>query len=65
MGQTITVDGMSCEHCEETVRDALISVDGVTAASVDRDASTAEIEGTAATADLLSAVEDAGYETSA
>ena len=65
MGQTITVDGMSCEHCEETVKDALTSVDGVTAASADREASTAEIEGSAATDDLLAAVEDSGYEASA
>lgn len=65
MGQTITVEGMSCEHCEETVEDALESIGGVTAASADRDASAAEIEGSAATDDLLAAVEDAGYEASA
>jgi copper chaperone CopZ len=65
MGQTITVDGMSCEHCEETVKDALESVAGVTAASADREASTANIEGSAATDDLLAAVDDAGYDASA
>jgi len=64
MGQTITVEGMSCEHCEKTVTDALTSVAGVTAASTDRNESTAEIEGSAATDDLLTAVEDAGYEAS-
>jgi hypothetical protein len=37
----------------------------VTAASANRDASTAEIEGSTAIDDPLSAVEDAGYETSA
>jgi len=65
MGQTITVEGMSCEHCEETVEDALESVDGVTAASADRDTSAATVEGAAATDDLLAAVDDAGYEASA
>jgi len=64
MGQTITVEGMSCEHCEKTVTDALTSVAGVTAASADRNESTAEIEGSAATDDLLMAVEDADYEAS-
>jgi len=65
MSTTLTVEGMSCEHCEETVTDALQSVDGVTAASVDRDAGTAEVEGDADEATLADAVEDAGYSASA
>lgn len=66
MSQTITVEGMSCEHCEETVEDALEAVDGVTAASADREAAaTVTVEGSAATDDLVAAVADAGYEASA
>jgi len=65
MGQTITVDGMSCERCEKTVEEPLESRAGVTAASADHAASTAAIEGSAATDDLLAAVEAAGYEASA
>jgi len=64
MSQTITVEGMSCEHCEATVVDALESVGGVTAASADRETAEATIEGEAATADLLAAVDDAGYDAS-
>jgi copper chaperone len=64
MGQTITVEGMSCGHCAETVADALESLAGVTAASADHATSTVEIEGSAATDDLLAAIEDAGYEAS-
>ncbi|WP_394348588.1 heavy-metal-associated domain-containing protein [Halonotius roseus] len=40
------------------------SVTGVTAASADREAAQATVEGDAATDDLLAAVEDAGYEAS-
>ncbi|TQQ82737.1 heavy metal transporter [Halonotius terrestris] len=65
MSQTITVEGMSCAHCEETVEDALEAVDGVTEARADREAATATVEGSAASDDLVAAVEDAGYEVSA
>lgn len=64
MGQTITVEGMSCEHCEQTVEEALKDVDGVTSATADHDAATATIEGTADPDILSTAVEEAGYDVS-
>ena len=65
MSQTITVDGMSCEHCEQSVEEALASVQGVQSVEVDLDAAQATIEGDAATQDLITAVDEAGYEASA
>ena len=65
MPQTITVDGMSCAHCEETVEDALESLADVTAASADHETDAVDVEGSARTHDLVRAVEAAGYETSA
>jgi copper chaperone len=65
MPQTITVEGMSCGHCEETVEAALESLADVTAASADHETDAVDIEGSAQTDDLLRAVEDAGYEASA
>lgn len=65
MVQTITVKGMTCEHCERTVEDALEGIDGVTAATADRDAESATIEGSAESGVLVSAVEEAGYDASA
>lgn len=65
MSQTITVEGMTCEHCEQTVEDALEALDGVTAASADRDAETATVEGGAEPDTLVDAVEEAGYDASA
>ena len=62
MRRTITVEGMTCEHCEEAVETALEDVEGVSDATADRDAGTATIEGAADDPDLREAVESAGYE---
>ncbi|MFC6764944.1 CopZ family metallochaperone [Natrinema soli] len=65
MSRTITVEGMSCEHCEQTVEDALEGVSGVDSVDVDREAERATVEGDAETAALVEAVDEAGYESSA
>lgn len=61
MSTTITVEGMSCEHCEQTVEEALEAVSGVTAVTVDRAAAEASVDGDVDTSALIAAVEDAGY----
>jgi copper chaperone CopZ len=65
MTQTITVEGMTCEHCEQTVEEALEEVEGVTSATADRDSESATVEGSAERDELVTAVEDAGYDASA
>lgn len=65
MSTTLTVEGMSCEHCEQTVVDALESVEGVESASADREREQATIEGAADVETLVAAVEDAGYAAAA
>jgi len=65
MALTITVTGMSCEHCEQTVTEALEGVSGVTSASVNREAEQATVEGDVEPDALVAAVENAGYEASA
>ncbi|WP_435185985.1 heavy-metal-associated domain-containing protein [Halobellus sp. EA9] len=62
--RTITVEGMSCGHCEQTVEEALESVAGVESATADRDAESATVEGDADVDSLVAAVDDAGYEAS-
>ena len=62
---TITVEGMSCGHCEATVEEALEGVSGVTDATADRATNSASGEGDADAGTLVRAVEDAGYEASA
>lgn len=65
MSQTITVEGMSCEHCEQTVEEALEEIDGVLGATADRETDSATIEGSATSETLVRAVEKAGYSASA
>jgi copper chaperone len=65
MSTTLIVEGMSCEHCEQSVEEALEALPGVTAASADREREQATVEGDADTAQLVQAVEDAGYSASA
>ncbi|MDS0243858.1 MULTISPECIES: heavy metal-associated domain-containing protein [unclassified Haloferax] len=65
MTQTITVEGMTCGHCVQTVEDALREVSGVTDANADREAEQASVDGDADIKALVKAVEDAGYTASA
>lgn len=65
MAQKITVEGMTCGHCEGTVEDALESVTGVSEASADRESDSVAVEGTADPDALIAAVEGAGYDASA
>lgn len=61
MTTTISVDGMSCEHCEQTIEEALHDVAHVSDARADRETETATVEGDPDTAALVQAVEEAGY----
>ena len=61
MSSTITVEGMSCGHCEQTVENALHGIDDVSDARADREAETATVEGDPDTTELVEAIEDAGY----
>ncbi|WEL17328.1 Copper chaperone [Halorhabdus sp. SVX81] len=65
MPQTLTVTGMSCEHCEQTVQEALEAVDGVASATADHESEQATVDGDAEPDTLIEAVEDAGYEAKA
>ena len=64
MATTLTVEGMSCEHCEQTVAEALTEVSGVENVVVDREDERATVEGEADTDTLVAAVESAGYDAS-
>lgn len=62
MTGTLAVEGMTCEHCEQTVEDALEAVSGVRAARADRETGQVTIEGDADATELVTAIQDAGYE---
>ena len=63
MKKTLTIEGMMCNHCENTVKKALEALDGVTAAEVSHAAGTAVVTLSAKVADdaLKSAVEAKDY----
>ncbi|WP_255171022.1 heavy-metal-associated domain-containing protein [Natrononativus amylolyticus] len=65
MARTITVEGMSCSGCEETVESVLGEVDGVTSVSADSDANTVTVDEDADVDAVVSAIENAGYSASA
>jgi copper chaperone CopZ len=65
MSRTITVEGMSCEHCEQSVKEALEGVAGVISVTADRERASATVEGDADADALVAAVSEAGYDASA
>lgn len=59
----LKVSGMTCEHCERAVTNALADVTGVDkVVSVNRGNDEAIVEGAADTEALLAAVREEGYE---
>ena len=62
--KTLTVEGMSCQHCQNRVQQALAGVKGVKSAQVDLQSKTATVECGPLVSDkaLKQAVVDAGYE---
>lgn len=57
----LNIPGMHCGGCARTIEKALRQVAGVNAASADAGRKIAEVAGSASTADLIAAVEAAGY----
>ncbi len=64
MTKTLTIEGMSCNHCKGRVERALKELDGVESAVVDLEKKTATVEISGDVSDdvLKAAVEDAGYD---
>jgi len=64
MKKSIIVEGMSCGHCVNHVKNALEDIKGVTDVNVDLNSKTAVIEASSEVkdGDIKFAIEDAGYE---
>jgi len=59
---TISVEGMTCDHCVRAVREAVLGVGGVEGAEVDLASGTAEVRGPGfEVAALIDAIADEGY----
>ena len=62
---TLRVTGMTCNHCVQAVKRALLSCDGVESAEVDLASAGAVVKGSAFDINcLVRAVETAGYRAS-
>ncbi len=59
---TYTVSGMTCGHCELSIREEVEALPGVTSATADRTTGTLVVTGNADDAAVEAAVKDAGYE---
>lgn len=63
---TLTIGGMSCQHCVRAVREALEAVPGVTVARVEIGSAEVSFDSNQSSADAIAAaVSDAGYDASA
>ncbi|HPU35681.1 MAG TPA: copper ion binding protein [Bacillota bacterium] len=58
----LTVEGMSCSHCQRAVEEALKGIPGVEKVQVDLEKKEVVVTGTAAPEKLAEAIEEAGYE---
>lgn len=61
MAITLSVTGMTCDHCVRSVTKALQTVAGVEKVSVSLDTGRAHVDGKAVPAALIRAVEEEGY----
>ncbi|WP_320671173.1 heavy-metal-associated domain-containing protein [Patulibacter defluvii] len=63
--QTFTVQGMTCGHCELSVREEVLEVEGVVAAEASHRDGRLVVQGTAGADAIRRAVETAGYRVAA
>jgi len=62
MTETVGVDGMTCSHCEATVRNNLLKIDGITDAVADKSTGTVHLSGTNIDLETVKSVVDGlGY----
>lgn len=65
MQVTLQVQGMSCNHCKQSVTDALSNLNGVSSVNVDLETGKVDVtydENTVTLDQMREAVEDQGYE---
>lgn len=64
MQQQLKIEGMTCQHCQRAVEQALRQVPGVESATVDLATGTASVSGSATLEALCQAVQEEGYAAS-
>ncbi|GAA0242991.1 heavy-metal-associated domain-containing protein [Haladaptatus pallidirubidus] len=61
MTTELTVEGMSCSGCEQTVESTLEELDDVENAAADNESNQVRVSGNADTDTIAQAIENAGY----
>lgn len=59
--RTFHIEGMNCNHCRMSAEKAILSVEGITSATVDLQSGEAQVEGTATSEAIIKAVEEVGF----
>jgi copper chaperone CopZ len=62
MSMIIEVRGMSCGHCASAITSAVSALPGVAGVQVDVRGGTVRVDGTPGAAEVIAAIEDAGYD---
>jgi copper chaperone len=62
MSMIIEVRGMSCGHCASAITSAVSTLRGVAGVEVDVPGGTVRVDGTPDSAEVIAAIEDAGYD---
>lgn len=66
MIKKLKVDGMTCSHCEKSVKDTLSKIDGVLEVTVNLDTKIVTVEGNNLDENIMkNAIDDIGFEVSA
>lgn len=58
----LKVNGMSCNHCKNTVEKAVKSISGVESVEVNLEQGQVVVKGSAHQDELIKAIEEAGYD---
>lgn len=59
--ETIEVENLKCNGCANTIKNKLMSIDGVTNVEVNKETETVVVEGTANRKDLVAMLSSIGY----
>jgi copper chaperone len=65
MNQEFLVQGMTCGHCEQAVRDAITEVDPKATVVIDRASGKVQVQSDVAAQALAAAIEEEGYQVAA
>jgi copper chaperone len=61
MELNLKVDGMTCGHCEQAVKNAVLEIDAAASIQIDRSKGSVKVETEGNKDDIVKAIEEEGY----